>query len=434
MGLSLVALLLLPALTLFEYACSPHFRSTILPVIVRHGTLYDVLAIIKYVLLLTPQRCVRLLGKLLACQAPACQRQPQTVFIIGLPRSATSHIHDCLIRACDGKASACVFLDNLFPTQSLQRVLRPLVRLVSHSLAGRYSSNHHHLETDEWDEEDQVLLHRWHNLWIHAFLSKHVNGVIAHSKTISIMDYDDDDLPWIDECIRAICARDGTSLFIGKPVATSPEYARYARHFSDSKFVVCWRHPLAQLVSMYSLFETLEFFEPHTTDQIIIREHMATRYELILELKAKHANDPRFEFMPFEQWVASPAACARRVCEAFGLPCASNAEDLMRVNREKKGSDAAAALRREKAIEIIRMDWDTRWKPIFEELGFDAREVWRATPTSHLEDNAAAARHRAQRGVCHEWGSAFRTVALLVLFAAASIQGLGAISLATLEL
>jgi len=32
--------------------------------------------------------------------------------------------------------------------------------------------------------------------------------------------------------------------------------------------VVCWRHPIAQLVSIYSLFETLQFFDATTLDEI----------------------------------------------------------------------------------------------------------------------------------------------------------------------
>jgi len=181
-------------------------------------------ALVKYVLILTPQSelsavaGVRALGDLVF--APPPTRPLKCVFIIGLPRSATSHIHDSLVKTCG--ASTATFLDNLFPTLSLQRLLQPAVRLVSARLSAAYTSQHHRIETDEYDEEDQVLLHRWHNIWIHAFFTRRFNRALAyHAKVLA---FNDECMPWIERTIRMLCARDGRDLFIGKPVASSLEW------------------------------------------------------------------------------------------------------------------------------------------------------------------------------------------------------------------
>ena len=126
------------ALHLIEYACSPFLRSTILPLVLRQGGWYDFLAIVKYVLILTPQRCVRLLGHVLMPGAPPSP--PRTIFIIGLPRSATSHIHDCLLKACG--ASAAVFLDNLFPRVNCALRERVIIHVYCNNMECRVRFRH----------------------------------------------------------------------------------------------------------------------------------------------------------------------------------------------------------------------------------------------------------------------------------------------------
>lgn len=134
----LIAPSVLMALHLIEYACSPFLRSTILPLVLRQGGWYDFLAIVKYVLILTPQRCVRLLGHVLMPGAPPSP--PRTIFIIGLPRSATSHIHDCLLKACG--ASAAVFLDNLFPRVNCALRERVIIHVYCNNMECRVRFRH----------------------------------------------------------------------------------------------------------------------------------------------------------------------------------------------------------------------------------------------------------------------------------------------------
>ena len=102
-------------------------------------------------------------------------------------------------------------------------------------------------------------------------------------------------------------------LFIGKPIASSREYARFAAWFPEAKFVVCWRHAVGQLVSVISLLETLSFFEEVTIDKVLIRQRMVEMYDAVIAMRQKHADDPRAPRPP-------PAGAARPFCVRFTPP------------------------------------------------------------------------------------------------------------------
>jgi len=66
--------------------------------------------------------------------------------------------------------------------------------------------------------------------------------------------------------------------------------------------------------------------------------------------------------MPFEQWAAEPEACMRCVCDAFGL--SQRGSVALPTHHEKKAYNEVLVRHREKAIEMIRLDWDARWRHI----------------------------------------------------------------------
>ena len=99
------------------------------------------------------------------------------------------------------------------------------------------------------------------------------------------------------------------------------------------------------------------------------------RYELIVRLRDLHAADPRFVFVPFEQWIKDPLMTLRRVCTALDLPLATD-DPHIHPNVEERPTEEDVRRRRAKAIRMLRLDWEARWRAIFERLDFDSTEVF----------------------------------------------------------
>ena len=141
-------------------------------------------------------------------------------------------------------------------------------------------------------------------------------------------------------------------------------------HFPQASFVVVWRQPVETIASLLSLFEeALPFLDEPTADANA-HHLMANCYHAVLTLRKERADDPRFVFLPFEQWRDDPPAQLARICAAHGLR-ACTADDSVRSKTEGHLPAANAARLRQRAIAIVRAHWQTHWQDIFTALDFE---------------------------------------------------------------
>jgi len=237
-------------------------------------------------------------------------------------------------------------------------------------------SDRHRLIWDEAEEEDQSLLFYWRNIACSIICSRSLNqGICRRYRSCggSLRFVSDEKAMALHEnVIRWKCATTSAELFIGKPlVVGSCNYPQLMEHFPEAKFVVCWREPVATLASICSLHDqyesafSMEDWVSYLCDPTEL--NFPQFYRNIVELREKYGDDDRFVFNPFPEWIASPEKQVARICSSLKLPVVNTSpppksEDTMSPEDKKRFTAMAQ--------EVIKRDWATTWRPIYEALGF----------------------------------------------------------------
>jgi len=233
----------------------------------------------------------------------------------------------------------------------------------------------HFVSLDQAEEEDHTIFPSNQGVASPLTASRTLNHAMLFSDSEdpltgegSTWFRDERSLRLLDTTIRAVCAHLGSDIFVGKPLATSEYYGKLLVLFPQARFVVVWRDPCKALASAYSLFRTqfARCMHVKTMDRFL-KLWYPRLYRNVIELRKTRANDERFAFVHFADWVKNPEQELARVASQLKLPVA-NATPLPK--DEGHLADALADESKACAEDVVRSEWESTWKSIYEELGF----------------------------------------------------------------
>lgn len=305
-------------------------------------------------------------------------RQPsQLVFIIGVPRAGTTNVHRSL-HHCTGASSATTW-DIIVPPRPglsrwIRRLFRPLVAFIIQR-TGVLDGDRHKVDLDEPEEEDHTILETNRGLIATLLTSRTLNHAMLFSSSEDPLDSesspffrDEHSMRGIDRTIRAVCDNLGSDIFVGKPLASSLYYDKLLSQFPQAQFVVVWRDPCKALASVYGLFRTQFAGCCHSDTMIRLCKLWYPRlYRNVIHLRKTRANDNRFAFVHFADWVQKPEQELARVVSQLKLPIV-NTTPLPK--DEGHVTDSMAAESKAWAEDVVRSEWEPTWRSIYKELGF----------------------------------------------------------------
>jgi len=241
-----------------------------------------------------------------------------------------------------------------------------LVKPFASLLAGRFDTPSHRLGLDLFEEEDQLMVHQYRNLWVHLFFSHDVAHRIL-KRHDAFHCYDDASFRLMDHYCAEKCRVSHANVFLGKPLCSSAYFNLWFHRYPNAKFIICYRAPLHTIKSLIGLVDGLDIVSPKDFTQFIVNHHLVNQYQSIIDSRTLYKDDPRVFMLKFEDYKRSATACIDQISTCFGLPQRETVSPL-----KKQETTQTPESGQTRALNLLRDHWDDRWCSIYSQLPYES--------------------------------------------------------------